>query len=230
MANTPLSLTVVRSLAAILLCILSIKLALLSMTAASANTDYYRSQNTLSTRSGELPNSSQVSRAHRYILRALEKMPVDANTLDLAGRVDYFRAAHESAPQTKLALLNSSQQHHLAALAERPFWPYSEVNILYAKSAAGEIDSLFADRFSLTIQRGSNDPAVIKDLTLLGISNWDQLGEKNKLETVRLTELTLKQNLISVPVLRSYLQDDRNFYSVCARLKQFEEKQKLCNS
>lgn len=206
------------------------QLALTAINAAGANTNFYHSQNSLVTKPGQLPSPEQVSLAHQYISEALTQTPTDADALDLAGRVDYYRAIYEPDPKRKHALFSSSKQQHLAALEQRPLWPYSEVNILYASAALGELDDVFLSRFSRAKKLAPDDREVIADLAKIGIKSWNHLSEKTQAETVELTEKVLKSKLIHTNVLRSHLYNNGQFHRICSRLQQFEEKQRLCNS
>jgi len=223
-------LAVPRLLAAILVSVLCAQLSIISINSAGANTNYYRAQNSLATKADTLPTDNQVTDAHLYISLAANQMPMDADILDLAGRVDYFRAIYEQDPRKKLALLSLSKKNHLTALEQRQLWPYSEVNILYSSSAAGEIDDEFLQRFSRAKTLGPDDRSVIRDLARLGIKNWNDLSGQAKRETVQLTELVLKRNLISKRSLRSFMYNNGQFHRICAQLDQFKEKQAFCNS
>lgn len=224
------SVAIFRFLIAALLFGVCSLLTSVAINSAGANTHYYRSQNSLAAPAGKLPSASQISDAHLYISQAKERMPNDADILDLKGRVDYFRAIYEQDPIAKGELLSLSKQAHLTALAQRPFWPYSEVNILYTSSAAGEIDNEFMERFSRARALGPDDKFVIRDLARLGIKNWNDLSARAKSETITLTEQVLKRRLLSNRELKSFMYNHGQFHRVCAQLRQFEEKRALCNS
>lgn len=206
-------------------------MAAISINAAGSNANYYQAQNSLITnKSNTLPSQSQILQASEYINLALKKMPLDADNLDLAGRIDYLRSIYEQDAIKKLELLSSSKQKHLQAIEQRELWAYSEVNILFASSAAGEIDHEFMTRFSRAKALGPDDKFVIRDLTQIGIRNWNDLSDKVKTETVELVESTLRRRLISERDLRAYLYNNGQFHRICAQLEQFQEKQQLCNS
>lgn len=206
------------------------QLGVAAFSSASANTDYYRAQNSLIAMPSRLPSKEQVDRAHQYISSALTHTQPDANVLDMAGRIDYFRAIYEPDPLKKKALLSSSKQHHLNALEIRPFWPYSEVNILYVSSAAGALNDEFLSRFARAKMLAPDDRDVTADLAKIGIKTWNHLSEQAQNDTVELTEVVLKQRLIHENQLKAYMYNNGQFHRICSRLRQFEEKQRFCNS
>lgn len=208
---------------------LSLFLVKLSLSISTSNTNYYRALASLSTNPRELPNETALLNAKTHIEQALQNLPKDPNTLSAAGRIDYLLAVNADEPNQRERLLNSSQNFYRGALEQRPYWAYSEVNILFAKHASNEHGSEFQERFSNAIKFAPENKQAIKDLTQLGIISWNKLSEPNQVQTLKLIKISLTQNLISARSMANTMRQQGSFYRICAQLEQFSEKLELCN-
>ncbi len=188
------------------------------------------SRTVLLERRNQEPSLTQITLARAYTEEALALTPEDPDTLDLAGRISYLEAT-SSAPDTEQeALLHEAVDFHTKALEHRRYWPYSHLNIVFAKSSLGEFDSEYNQHFELAYELGFDDRSVTRDLVHLGVHDWNEIGQPLRNLTVTLAERALRQNIISPNSLRPYFESTNHLLRFCAHLSQFQEKAELCNS
>lgn len=198
---------------------------------AVANTYLQNASNIVSlTPRNEAPSEIGMAIARAQINEALSILPNDPDNLDLAGRILYLTALNSSSEAQGTALLQESKRLHIKALEARQYWPYSYVNLVYSKSALGEIDVDYENHFKSAYMLGLDDRDVIRDLLYAGINDWNQITPELQELTVTLAIEVLQQKIVSPRGLRPYLESEGQLFRLCAQMEQFEEKVALCNS
>lgn len=188
------------------------------------------SQAILVDRRDMLPPLTRITLAKAYTDRALSINPNDPDTLDLAGRIRYLEAISPTAEAEQEILLHEAKLLHTSALETRPYWPYSHVNMVYAKSMLDEFDNEYSRHFELAHELGLDDRAVIRDLIYLGIHDWRQINPSLRDLTVSMTERALKQRIVTPNALAPYFDSQNHLLLFCAQLQQFQEKAVLCGN
>ncbi len=198
---------------------------------AFANTYFQNASNIISlTPRNDVPSETGLAIARFQIDEALSILPNDPDNLDLAGRILYLTALGSSSEVQRTSLLQESKKLHKQALDDRQYWPYSHVNLVYTKSALGEIDADYENHFKSAYMLGLDDRAVIRDLLYVGINDWNQITPELKDLAVILVTDALRQKIVSPRGLKPYLESQGQLFRLCGQMKQFEEKTALCNS
>lgn len=195
-----------------------------------ANTYVQSALQAISVNRGDTPPIEQIEFARVQIYKALSLTPKDPDSLDLAGRIWYLEAISSTDEFRKEEQLKQAKEFHSEALNTRIYWPYSHVNMVYAKSALGEFDTEYANHFELAYQLGFDDRSVIRDLLYLGINDWNQQSRQLREITTAAAQRALQQRIVSPRGFRPYLESQNQLFRLCAQLPQFQEKVELCNS
>lgn len=176
------------------------------------------------------PSLQQIEFARTQIDKALLLTPKDPDSLDLAGKIWYLDAISSADETRRVVLLQQAKEFHSEALNTRNYWPYSHVNMVYAKSALGEFDTEYTNLFKLAYQLGFDDRSVIRDLLYLGINDWNQQNRQLRELTIATAQRALQQKIVSPREFRPYLESQNQLFRLCGQLPQFQEKIELCNS
>ena len=222
---------IIRSLIGISVVALSLVLVSQSSNISSANSSYYRALAQLFTQDeNSQPSTENLQLAKIQIDRALSELPNDPNHLTTAGRITYLLAINEEQDEDRNDLLKLSKQLHIRALDQRPYWAYSEINILFAMHLLGEHNSDFQNRFSRAMSLAPEDKRALIDLSEISVMSWPHLTKDNQQAALKLLENVLVHNIKQTRTLALSLRQHNRFYQICAQLTQFPEKKALCNS
>jgi hypothetical protein len=150
--------------------------------------------------------------------------------MDFAGRVRYLTALSSPSGIQGRVLLLEAKKLHSDALMVRPYWPYTYVNLVFTKSALGEVDTDYLNYFKTAYLLGLDDRAVVRDLLYSGIYDWNRIAPELKELTATLAEVALQQKIVTPRGFKPYLESQGQLFRLCAHMRQFEEKYALCNS
>lgn len=142
--------------------------------------------------------------------RALARFPGNPDYLDLAGHLKELRASQPGVVgREQRELLESAARDHRRALATRPLWPYSWVNLLSAKDKLGEVDSEFNTAMKLAAETGPWEPRVQMQILRSGVRNWDELKSPERaLVRAKMADALRVQPRAALELARFYARPD----------------------
>jgi hypothetical protein len=115
--------------------------------------------------------------AESRVNTALKRFPNNPDYLDFAGRLKILAASQPGVVGgERRDLLESAASDFRQALAVRPLWPYSWVNLLSAKDKLGQVDLEFNSALTRAAELGPWEPRVQLQVINSGLRYWDQLG------------------------------------------------------
>lgn len=113
---------------------------------------------------------------------ALRRFPGNPDYLDLAGRLNVLKAGQPSVVGAEYRqLLESAAEDFRQALASRPLWPYSWVNLLAVKDKLGQVDMEFNTALNRSAELGPWEPRVQLQVIDSGLRYWSNLGSVERL-------------------------------------------------
>ena len=153
---------------------------------------------------------AQINEATTRVMRALSYFPKHPDYLDLAGNLQELQAdqpgvvgkAHREA-------LEGAADYYRNALAVRPLWPYSWVNLLSVKDKLGQVDMEFNSAMHRAVETGPWEPGVLSQVMSSGLHRWEYLGrtEKELIQKVIKTALKVQPREV-FSLVRSYGRPD----------------------
>jgi hypothetical protein len=158
---------------------------------------------------GEFPTAS-LDAAQARLDKALARYPGNPDYLGLAGNLKELRASQPGVVGLEhRELLEAAAQDYRDALAVRPLWPYTWVNLLSAKDKLGQVDSEFNTAMHKAAETGPWEPRVQLQLLRSGVRHWEQLRRPER----DLVQATAASALQSQPrevfeVARFYFRPD----------------------
>ena len=112
---------------------------------------------------------------------ALKRFPNNPGYLDFAGRLQILRTGQTGVVGAeRRALLESAAGNFRQALAVRPLWPYSWVNLLTTKDKLGQVDMEFNRALTRSAELGPWEPRVQLQVINSGLRYWGKLGSAEK--------------------------------------------------
>jgi hypothetical protein len=124
---------------------------------------------------GEFPTAS-LDAAQGRLDKALARYPGNPDYLGLAGNLKVLRASQPGVVGLEhRELLEAAAQNYRDALAVRPLWPYTWVNLLSVKDKLGQVDEEFNRAMHKSAETGPWEPRVQVQLIRSGVRHWDAL-------------------------------------------------------
>ena len=117
-----------------------------------------------------------IEAARARVDHALDRFPGRPDYLDLSGHLKELAAAQPGVVGAeRRELLEGAAQDYRDALATRPLWPYTWVNLLSARDKLGQADAEFNVALEKAAETGPWEPRVQLQLIRSGVRYWDEL-------------------------------------------------------
>ena len=112
---------------------------------------------------------------------ALKRFPNNPDYLDFAGRLQILQSGQAGVVGAeRRLLLESAATNFRRALAVRPLWPYSWVNMLTTKDKLGQVDIEFNTALTRSAELGPWEPRVQLQVINSGLRYWGRLGSAER--------------------------------------------------
>lgn len=111
-----------------------------------------------------------------HLNTALKRFPHNSDYLDFAGRLQILQTGQTGVVGAeRRLLLESAAANFRRALAVRPLWPYSWVNLLITKDKLGLVDLEFNTALRRSAELGPWEPRVQLQVINSGLRYWSEL-------------------------------------------------------